>query len=50
MEIPPYAEADAQLAIAREVAERRRDALSRLAMADRIMDEDREILQALSKR
>jgi len=42
--------AEAQLAVAREVAERRRDALADLAVAEQIMEEDWEILRALAKK
>ena len=48
--VSPAAEVEAQLAVAREVAERRRDALADLAIAERIMEEDREILRELAKR
>ena len=49
LKVPAASEAEAQLAIARKVAERRRDALAAMAVADRVMDEDREILRALAK-
>lgn len=49
----PDTDADKQLAIARQAMARRKDALEQLAdveIAERIMEENREIPRALAKR